>query len=218
LRPTRSKVLFQQVVGRSTRVLPGVIDGLKTVDQRLAAIARSDKPRAYIIDPIWLTDDHDLVTPASLVAETEEEAQAIRAKATGSYSLRAVARQVQREREEAIRRRLERAAFFLEGRVPAELFAAGTHDRGLLNYQAVFAWETKPVSKFSRLLLEQRGIDPETISSEGYARAVIAAVNRRRYRRMPEIRALGPAASAEASDLWTLTAREAAKYQKKEVA
>jgi len=217
LRPTRSRVLYQQIVGRSTRCLPGVIDGLDDVRDRLDAIARSDKPAAFILDPLWLSEDHNLVTPASLVSETEEEAEAIRARATDSYSLRSIQREVQREREEAIRRRLERAAFFLTGTVPAELFAAGTHDRRLQNYQAVFAWEAAPVGKFSRLLLEQRGIDPDTVQTEGYARAVIAAVNRRRYNRMPEIRALGPAASAEASDLWQLNAKQAAAYAKKEV-
>jgi superfamily II DNA or RNA helicase len=213
LRPTRSKVLYQQIVGRSTRVLPGVIDGLDTTQSRLEAIARSEKPRAYILDPLWLSSDHDLVTPASLIAETEEEAEALRKGASSSYSLRSLQRQIQKEREEAIRRRLEATARFREGRVQAELFAAGTHDRWLLNYQPVFAWEQKPVSKFSALLLEQRGIDPETVGSEGYARALIAAVNRRRYRHMPEIRALSNAAAAQAADLWQLSARQAAQYK-----
>lgn len=212
LRPTRSKVLYQQIVGRSTRTEPGVIDGLDNVGQRLEAIARSRKPRAYILDPLWLSEDHDLVTPASLIAETEEEAEDMRKRATGSYSLRAMQRQVQAEREAAIRRRLEATARFREGRIQAELFAAGTHDRQLLNYRPVYDWENKPVGKFTKMLLEQRGIDPETVQTEGYARAVILAVNRRRYRRLPEIRALAAAARAEAADLWTLTAREAAKY------
>lgn len=212
LRPTRSRVLYVQVVGRSTRTEPGVIDGLDSVSERLDAIARSSKPRAYILDPLWLSEDHDLVTPASLVAETEEEAEDMRKRATGSYSLRAMQRQVQAEREAAIRRRLEATARFREGRIQAELFAAGTRDRQLQNYRPVYTWENQPVSKFSRLLLEQRGIDPDTVQTEGYARAVIAAVNRRRYRRLPEIRALSAAARAEAADLWDLTAKEAAKY------
>jgi superfamily II DNA or RNA helicase len=216
LRPTRSKVLYQQIVGRSTRTEPGVIDGVQTAEARLSAIARSSKPRAYILDPLWLTEDHDLVTPASLIAETQEEAEAMKKAATASYSLRSMQREIQRQREEAIRRRLEATARFREGRVQAELFAAGTHDRTLLNYQPVFEWERRPVGKFSRLLLEQRGIDPETVQTEGHARAVIAAVNRRRYRRMPEIRALSNAAAAQAADLWALTIPQAAKY--KEVA
>jgi len=153
-----------------------------------------------------------LVTPASLIAQTEEEAEAMRSRATGSYSLRYVQRQIQLEREESIRRRLEATARFREGRITAELFAAGTHDRDLLNYQPVYAWERQPATKFSRLLLEQRGIDPDSVQGEGHARALIAAVNRRRYRKLPEIRALAAAAAAEAADLWTLTAIQAGRY------
>jgi superfamily II DNA or RNA helicase len=212
LRPTRSRVLYQQIVGRSTRTLPGVIDGIPDIAKRLEAIRNSAKPQAYILDPLWLSEDHSLVTPASLIAQTEEEAEAMRSRATGSYSLRYVQRQIQLEREESIRRRLEATARFREGRITAELFAAGTHDRDLLNYQPVYAWERQPATKFSRLLLEQRGIDPDSVQGEGHARALIAAVNRRRYRKLPEIRALAAAAAAEAADLWTLTAIQAGRY------
>ena len=212
LRPTRSRVLYQQIVGRSTRTLPGTIDGISDIAKRLEAIARSEKPRAYILDPLWLSEDHSLVTPASLIAQTEEEAEAMRSRATGSYSLRYIQRQIQLEREESIRRRLEATAHFREGRISAELFAAGTHDRDLLNYEPVYAWERQPATKFSRLLLEQRGIDPDSAQGEGHARALIAAVNRRRYRKMPEIRALAAAAAAEAADLWSLTLKQAQAY------
>jgi hypothetical protein len=217
LRPTRSKVMYQQVVGRSTRTLPGVIDGIDSVDGRLAAIAKSAKPAAYILDPLWLSQDHDLVTPASLIAQTEEEAEEMRKRATSSYSLHSLQREIQREREEAIRRRLEATARFREGRVQAELFAAGTQDRQLLNYRPVFDWEKLPIRSGSRGTLILRGIDPETVSCEGHARAVLAAIGRRLYRKMPALRALAGAAAAEAADLWTLTAQQAAHYAQKEV-
>jgi superfamily II DNA or RNA helicase len=212
LRPTRSKVLYQQVVGRSTRTAPGVIDGLETVEARLAAIAGSSKPRAYILDPMWLTEDHDLVTPMTLIAQTEEEAEDMKAAATGSYSLRGLQIEIQRQREEKIRQRFEATARFREGLVPAELFAAGEGDRLLQNYRAVYAWETLPLKNFTRLLLEKAGIDPETVQSEGYGRAIMLAVGRRRHRRMPEIRALAGAAAAGVEELWKLTLREAERY------
>ena len=49
-RPTSSACLYTQMFGRGTRTLPGVIDGLKTVDERLAAIASSDKPHFEVFD------------------------------------------------------------------------------------------------------------------------------------------------------------------------
>ena len=212
LRPTRSKVLYQQIVGRSTRTEPGVIDGLDSVQRRLAAIACSSKPRAYILDPLWLSEDHDLVTPASLIAQTEEEAEDMRAKAPRSYSLRALHSKVQADREEAIRRRLEATARFREGKVSAQYFAAAAHDHALVNYRAVYKWETAPVGKFSRFLLEKAGIDPETVQGEGYARAVMRAVGRRRYRGLAEIRDLGGAAERQVADIWDLRTPEARRY------
>ena len=40
-RPTKSRSLYSQMVGRSTRPLPGVVDGPETADERKAAIAAS---------------------------------------------------------------------------------------------------------------------------------------------------------------------------------
>jgi superfamily II DNA or RNA helicase len=212
LRPTRSKVLYQQIVGRSTRTEPGVIDGISTVQGRLQAIAGSSKPRAYILDPLWLSNDHDLVTPASLIAETEEEAADMRQAASRSYSLRALHSKVQRDREEAIRRRLEAAARFREGKISAEYFAAAAHDHALFNYRAVYKWETAPPTNFSRLLLDKAGIDPETVSGEGHARAIMRAVGRRRYRGLAEIRDLAGAAERQIADIWDLRAEQARRY------
>lgn len=49
-RPTKSKSLYIQMFGRGTRVLPGVIDGLHTAEERRAAIAASAKPYAEVFD------------------------------------------------------------------------------------------------------------------------------------------------------------------------
>jgi superfamily II DNA or RNA helicase len=214
LRPTKSKVLYAQIIGRSTRTIPGVIDGLQTVADRKTAIATSTKPRAYIIDPLWLSKDHDLVTPAFMIADDEEEAVEINKKAGPSYSLRAMRNQIQLEREEVIRRRLEATVGFREGRVPALYFAAQVHDHALLNYQPVFQWEEQPPTKFSKLLLSKAGIDPETVGSEGMARKVLQKIGQRRYKGLPEITQLGPLASTcGVSDprLWTITKQELAR-------
>ena len=55
LRPTKSRNLFAQQVGRGTRIHPG-------------------KDHLLILDFLWQTHKHNLVRPASLVAEDEEEA------------------------------------------------------------------------------------------------------------------------------------------------
>jgi len=187
LRPTRSKVLYQQIVGRSTRTVPGLIDNVADCQRRLEAIAASQKPLSYIIDPLWLSAEHDLVTPSFLVAQTEDEAIEMNKRAGKSYSLRGLNRQVQIEREEKIRRRLEATARFREGKVPAKYFAASVGEHAIVNYQAVFKWEAEPPVRFSRLLLAKAGIDPDSVSSEGEAREVLQAIGRRRYQGLAEI-------------------------------
>lgn len=214
LRPTKSKVLYQQIIGRSTRTVPGLVDNIENVAGRLKAIANSSKPRAYIIDPLWLSADHDLVTPSFLIAPDEEFANEMHARAGSSYSLRSVRAEIQRQREEVIRRRLEATAKFREGKVAAKYFAASIHDPDLLNYEPVYSWETRAPVNFTCYLLRKAGIDPETVPSEGLARQVLLAIGRRRYKGLAEIRALGAAAEHQVSgdDLWSLSAKEARKY------
>lgn len=49
-RPTKSRALYAQMVGRGTRPLPGVVDGPETPSERKNAIASSDKPDCIILD------------------------------------------------------------------------------------------------------------------------------------------------------------------------
>lgn len=58
-RPTKSRALYAQAIGRGTRPLPGVVDGLDSNDARLAAILGSDKP--CIAEGQLVLTDHGLV-------------------------------------------------------------------------------------------------------------------------------------------------------------
>lgn len=207
LRPTRSKVLYQQVIGRSTRPLPGVVDGLESDFERQAAILSSAKPDALIIDPLWLSTDMDLVTPAHLIAENGDEAAEINKLATKKYNLQAVKAQVIANREEAIRRRLENVANFRAGRMDYRYFAAQTQEHGLLVYEPIYRRECARPSNFIRGRLLQAGIDPENVTSAGLADQILRAIGRRRYRQRAEIRQLATIAETEGvtPQLWTIS-------------
>jgi superfamily II DNA or RNA helicase len=187
LRPTRSKVLYAQIVGRSTRTLPGVLDGLESDEERLAAIARSPKPRAYILDPLWQSIEHDLCTPAYLVARDEADAEAINKRAGKSYSLRAVNNQVVAEREAEVKRRFEAAAQFRRSTVDADFFASSIHQDQLIGYEPVYPWEKKPVIAMDRAILVQAGIDPASVTCQGHARAIEKEIYKRRGQKLIEI-------------------------------
>jgi superfamily II DNA/RNA helicase len=76
VRPTKSRSLYAQMVGRGTRTLPGV-DQYQTSAGRRAAIAASAKPFLTVIDGVGNSGRHDLVTTADILGgKVSEEARA----------------------------------------------------------------------------------------------------------------------------------------------
>lgn len=61
-RPTKSLSLYCQLIGRGTRPLPGVVDGIETPQDRRAAIACSDKPGLLVLDFVGNSGRHQIVT------------------------------------------------------------------------------------------------------------------------------------------------------------
>jgi superfamily II DNA or RNA helicase len=61
-RPTKSRTLYAQQVGRGTRTLPGVIDELPTPELRQSAIAKSEKPILRVLDFVGNSGRHKLVS------------------------------------------------------------------------------------------------------------------------------------------------------------
>ena len=74
-RPTKSRALYVQMLGRGTRPLPSTIDGLDEATDRIAAIKNSSKPHCVILDFIGQSGRHKLVTTQDILAgeSTPEE-------------------------------------------------------------------------------------------------------------------------------------------------
>lgn len=60
-RPTKSRSLYSQMVGRGTRTLPGVVDGPTTPEARIAAIAASPKQFCNVLDFVGNAGRHKLI-------------------------------------------------------------------------------------------------------------------------------------------------------------
>jgi superfamily II DNA or RNA helicase len=58
--PTKSLSKYLQCVGRGSRALTGVLDGLETIEERRAAIAASGKPYFVVLDNAGCWIDHNL--------------------------------------------------------------------------------------------------------------------------------------------------------------
>jgi superfamily II DNA or RNA helicase len=71
--PTKSLTRYMQGIGRSTRPLSGVIDGLETAKERWEAIKRSDKKDSLIIDITDNTTRHNLINAWELDRELSPE-------------------------------------------------------------------------------------------------------------------------------------------------
>ncbi len=83
-RPTKSRMLYTQMVGRATRVLPNVVDGLPgdgLAGQRRDAIEWSDKPSAMVLDFAGNCGRHSLVGPEDVFVGDHSDTEVARAKA-----------------------------------------------------------------------------------------------------------------------------------------
>lgn len=102
-RPTKSRALYAQMVGRGTRVLPGVVDELAFADGkedhpiRREAIANSKKPDLMLLDFVGNSGKHTLACAEDLLGGdyTDEE--------------KALAKKKVRDGERNVRDALERA-------------------------------------------------------------------------------------------------------------
>jgi superfamily II DNA or RNA helicase len=72
-RCTASSQLYTQMFGRGTRTLPGVIDGIDTVEGRLAAIAASDKKWFEVYDITDSSRHNDLKTALDILRPTLDD-------------------------------------------------------------------------------------------------------------------------------------------------
>lgn len=68
-RPTESTTWYRQAIGRGTRVLPGVIDGILDATLRLEAIAASNKKSLVVLDLVGNAAKHDLISAVDVFGE-----------------------------------------------------------------------------------------------------------------------------------------------------
>ena len=61
MRPTKSRSLYCQMLGRGTRTLPGVVDGIEEATDRRASIAGSAKDHVLVLDFLGNAGRHQLV-------------------------------------------------------------------------------------------------------------------------------------------------------------
>jgi superfamily II DNA or RNA helicase len=66
-RPTKSRALYCQMIGRGLRPLSGLIDGIPTAEERVKRIAESAKPKCLVVDFVGNSGKHKLVSTAEVL-------------------------------------------------------------------------------------------------------------------------------------------------------
>ena len=80
---TKSLLVYQQQIGRATRPLPGIIDGLSDAQARKQAIAASAKKSCLIVDFVGVSGKHKLISTIDVLGgkTSDEMLEKARAKA-----------------------------------------------------------------------------------------------------------------------------------------
>ncbi len=183
-RPTKSRSLYSQMVGRSTRPLPGVVDGPETADERRAAIAASAKPSCLVVDFVGNAGKHKLVTSADIlggkVSEEAVELAVMQArKAGGPVKMAEALDEAEAELQE--QKRLAEAARRARLVATARFTTQSVDPFDVLHLDPVKprGWDNvKQLTEKQRSLLAKQGINPDNLSfSQG--KQLIAEIFRR---------------------------------------
>ena len=165
LRPTKIRSLYAQMVGRGTRICPGKEDLL-------------------LLDFLYLTEKHDLCTPASLFGAKDEILKKINEQLSSgdltdlAESERQAERNACAEREAHLRQALESKTFRRTATVNPMEFGISLDDADIALYEPTFAWEFERPTEKQLAFLAKCGF--ADVHTKGLAAKLISKVIRRR--------------------------------------
>jgi superfamily II DNA or RNA helicase len=195
-RPTKSRSLYAQMVGRGFRPLPGTIDGLPDADSRRLAIARSRKPKVEVLDFVGNSGKHKLITTADVLGGNYDDQTIDRARKSVQdggtaadmnealeEAKRAIAEEKRRkkEEEEEERRRLELAARRkIVAKANMRVQTVDPFDVFDIEPERERGWDTaNPLSDKQKEMLERNGIATEGMSKRRAGQLISEIIGRR---------------------------------------
>lgn len=170
LRPTSSRAMYSQIVGRGTRLCEG-------------------KENLLILDFLWHSAKHDLCNAAHLIAprgETACKMREISENAGAGKQLELLelesdaSDEIRKEREDSLANKLRLLSTKTRKLLDPLQYALSVHDDDLQDYEPEMAWEFQPPSESQIQLLEKNGFDSSTIPNRGYASKILDRMNQRR--------------------------------------
>lgn len=177
LRPTKIRSMFVQAVGRTTRPLSGLIDRLSTAEERVEAIAKSAKPNCMILDPLWLSDNLELIRPVDLVITKKE----IREKIEDlDGDLISEAEKAERDLLKSLEKAAKKHSRKTSRTVDPLVFAVNVGDNALKEYTPVEPWEATAPDQDQINFLKENGIDTSQVLCRGHAAKIMERLKSRK--------------------------------------
>lgn len=193
LRITKSIATIRQQAGRVLRPLTGILNGLETAEERIAAIAASSKPEAVIYDFLGLCEQFGLSGPAPILGNTEDECQKIAKilKKNPDIDFAEIRKKLQVEREEILRRELERKAEAAaksghrSNLKDARELVLQLGDAHLADYEPAMPWEKRPATPKQLELLAGMGFDGADLQAGLASKLLDATLGRQKNGKAP---------------------------------
>ena len=166
LRPTRSRVMMAQMVGRGTRLFPGKEDLL-------------------VLDPMFTCEKHNILSPADLAAETDDDAAGLKEimKSKGTTISEAVEELKEQRRlglAEKLREASTRSAY--EKKLAELSLLLGDDD--LQTWEPTARWHEEAATQRQIEVLTGMGIDVKVIKSKGLASHMMDQLMKRREQQL----------------------------------
>ncbi|MCP9357956.1 DEAD/DEAH box helicase [Liquorilactobacillus satsumensis] len=168
LRPTKSRALYSQMVGRGTRLCKG-------------------KTELLLLDFLWHTERLELCHPAHLITKNQEVAKKMTDNiedAGAAVDIEEAEKQasedVVAEREEALAKQLSEMRRRKRKLVDPLQFEMSIQAEDLTSFVPSFGWEMEPPSDQQKKTLEKLGILPDAIDNAGKASMILERLSRRR--------------------------------------
>jgi type I site-specific restriction endonuclease len=174
LRPSRIWSFVVQCWLRGSRILPNIIDGLATAEQRRNAIERSPKSFFTIFDFLWLADRIDIVNPVDLIATKPEIRQAM--IASGIDDLMASQELAHRDFLKALAAAARKHALKQARTIDPMAYAVSLGDDAISSYTPENKWEMDKATPGQIDFLRRQGLETEGIKSKGLANRLITRV------------------------------------------
>jgi DNA or RNA helicases of superfamily II len=166
LRPTKSRALYTQMIGRGTRLCEG-------------------KDHLLVLDFLWHYEKHSLCRPAHLIAKSDDVADKMtQILETSSMGLEEAEVQAEhdvlKEREAALAKELEAMRKKKAKLVDPLQFEFSIQAEDLTHYTPSFGWQATTITDKQKKTIEDFGLNPDAIEDAGKASLLIDRLHKRK--------------------------------------